>query len=115
MRQSLDIEGVDVGPGPGVAYTRYVLFMIFLVAVFNACDRTIVSVLVDDIKSDLILSDRQMGFLIGFAFALVHFLSAVPFARLADRWSRPRTSPVRNVLYPHAERHSRTAHAPPVK
>lgn len=72
------------------AYGRYVLFMIFLLAVFNTCDRTIVSVMVDDIKTDLSLSDRQMGFIMGLAFAMVHFIATIPFARLADRWSRPK-------------------------
>jgi MFS family permease len=75
---------------PSKAYTRYVLFMIFMVAVFNTCDRTIMSVMVDDIKDDLLLSDRQMGFIMGLAFAIVHFLAGIPLARLADRWSRPR-------------------------
>ena len=75
---------------PSKAYTRYVLFMIFLVAVFNTCDRTIMSIMVDDIKGDLNLTDRQMGFVMGLAFALVHFLAGIPLARLADRWSRPR-------------------------
>lgn len=74
---------------PSKAYTRYVLLMIFLVAVFNTCDRTIMSVMVDDIKGDLSLSDREMGVIMGFAFALVHFLAGIPLARLADRWSRP--------------------------
>ena len=34
-------------------YTNYVLLLIMLVALFNTCDRTIISVLVDDIKADL--------------------------------------------------------------
>ncbi len=72
------------------AYTRYVLVMIFLVAVFNTCDRTIMSVLVEDIRADLALSDRQMGFILGFVFALVHFLAGIPLARIADKWSRPK-------------------------
>lgn len=75
---------------PSVAYTRYVLCMIFLLMVFNACDRTIVSVLAEDIKADFQLTDREMGTLLGIAFALVHFIATIPLARLADRWSRPR-------------------------
>lgn len=77
-------------PMAGPAYTGYVLFMIFMVTVFNSLDRTIVSALVDDIRADLGLNDRQIGFILGFAFVLVHFVATVPFARLADRWSRPR-------------------------
>ena len=51
-------------------YTYYVLLLIMLVAVFNTCDRTIISVLVDDIKVDLNFDDRQMGFLMGMAFSI---------------------------------------------
>lgn len=90
MRQQPVVPVANNGNALSSAYTRYVLFMIFLLSVFNTCDRTIVSVMVDDIKTDLSLSDRQMGFIMGFAFALVHFVATIPFARLADRWSRPR-------------------------
>ena len=83
-------QGSIAQPSTGRAYSRYVVSMLFLVTVFNACDRTIVSVLVEDIGADLQLSDRQLGFILGFAFVLVHFLAGLPFARLADRWSRPK-------------------------
>jgi MFS family permease len=90
MHNPLAVSGEPAAAEPGRAYTGYVLGMIFLVAVFNSCDRTIVSVLVEDVRADLALNDRQMGFLLGFAFVLVHFIATIPFARLADRWSRPR-------------------------
>ena len=70
------------------AYVRYSLGLIFLVAVFNVCDRTIMSVLVPEIRADLELSDRQIGILMGPAFAVVHILAGIPIARLADRRSR---------------------------
>ncbi|WP_187276334.1 spinster family MFS transporter [Parahaliea maris] len=59
-------------------------------SVFNTCDRTILSVMVDEISRDLALDDRQMGFLMGLAFAVTYFLAGIPLARLADRWSRPK-------------------------
>jgi MFS family permease len=77
-------------PVPSRGYTRYVLALIFLVAVFNTCDRTILSVMVDEISRDLSLDDRQMGFLMGAAFAVTYFLAGIPLARLADAWSRPK-------------------------
>ena len=72
------------------AYASYVLALVFLVAVFNVCDRTIVSVLVDDIRADLALDDRQMGLVMGFAFSFTYLLAGIPLARLADRHSRVR-------------------------
>lgn len=70
------------------AYVRYALSLIFLVAVFNVCDRTIMSVLVPEIRADLGLSDRDLGILMGPAFAIVHIVAGLPLARLADRTSR---------------------------
>ena len=40
---------------------RYVLFLLFMVSVFNYIDRTILSVLQIPIKADLGLSDAQLG------------------------------------------------------
>jgi len=70
------------------AYVRYVLALLFLVAAFNVCDRTIVGLLVEEIKRDVGLDDRQVGLLMGAAFTVVHFGAAVPIGRLADRYSR---------------------------
>lgn len=73
---------------PQARTTRYVLFLLFLVAAFNVCDRTIVSVLVDDIRSDLALDDRQMGIVMGLAFSTTYLFAGIPVAFLADRHSR---------------------------
>jgi MFS family permease len=74
--------------GFSAAYVRYALSLIFLVAVFNVCDRTILSVLVPEIRAELGLTDRQLGILMGPAFAVVHVVAGLPIARLADRASR---------------------------
>ena len=74
--------------GLSTSYVRYALTLIFLVAVFNVCDRTIIAVLVPEIRADLGLNDRQLGILMGPAFAVVHILAGLPIARLADRTSR---------------------------
>ena len=65
-------------------YTRYVLGVIFLVAVFNNIDRTVLSILVEPIKKDFGMSDTQMGAAMGLAFTIVYTLTAVPVARWAD-------------------------------
>ncbi|MCH2169148.1 MFS transporter [Myxococcota bacterium] len=69
-------------------YLRYVLGVVFLIAIFNTMDRTVVSVLMQDIKAELALTDFQLGLISGPAFAIVHFLAGIPIARLADRRSR---------------------------
>jgi MFS family permease len=69
-------------------YVNYVIALIFLVSAINVCDRTIVAVLVDDIRAELALDDRQMGVVMGFAFSITYLLASVPIARLADRSRR---------------------------
>ena len=69
-------------------YVHYILFLLFLVSVFNVCDRTIVSVLVDDIRRDLVLDDRQMGMVMGLAFSATYLFAGIPIAYLTDRHSR---------------------------
>ena len=84
---------------PSLGYTRYVLSLILVVAIFNTCDRTIISMLADDIKLELALSERQMGFLLGLAFSLTYFLAGIPLSYLADRWSRPKVVSIAVVIW----------------
>ena len=65
-------------------YSNYVLFVLFLVYVFNFIDRQILSILLDPIKTELGASDTQMGFLTGFAFAVFYTVAGIPIARWAD-------------------------------
>ena len=70
------------------AYANYVLGLLFVVYVFNFIDRQVLSILLDQIKADIGVSDTYMGFLTGFAFALFYTTAGIPIARLADRSSR---------------------------
>lgn len=71
-------------------YSWYVLFTLVVVYIFNFIDRQILSILAVDIKRDLDLTDGQLGFLGGAAFAVFYALFGVPLGRLADRWHRVR-------------------------
>ena len=68
----------------------YGLAMLFLVALFNYIDRSIISILQEPLKADLGLSDTQLGALTGLSFALMYTTMALPIARLADVWNRKR-------------------------
>ena len=72
------------------AYSWYVLFTLVVVYILNFIDRQILSILAVDIKRDLDLTDGQLGFLGGAAFAVFYALFGVPLGRLADRWHRVR-------------------------
>ena len=73
---------------PSVAYRRYVLLILTLVYAFNFVDRQIIGILSPFIKADLGLDDAQLGWLKGFAFALLYTVVGIPIAWLADRYSR---------------------------
>lgn len=71
-------------------YSWYVLAVLVIVYILNFLDRQIVSILAVDIKADLGLTDSDMGFLGGAAFAVFYALFGIPLGRLADNWSRVR-------------------------
>lgn len=67
---------------------RYVVFLLFLAYAFSFVDRQILSTLFEPIKAEFDLSDTQLGFLGGMAFALTYSVLGVPLALLADRRGR---------------------------
>ncbi|MFN3621042.1 spinster family MFS transporter, partial [Sphingorhabdus sp.] len=69
-------------------YSWYVLVVLVVVYILNFIDRQILSILAVDIKADLGLTDADMGFLGGAAFAVFYALFGIPLGRLADNWSR---------------------------
>jgi MFS family permease len=69
-------------------YGWFALALLFVVALFNYVDRTILSIMQVALKKDLGLSDTQLGTLTGLSFALFYTTLALPVARLADRVAR---------------------------
>lgn len=80
-------------------YSWYVLGILVLVYVFNFVDRQILSILANDIKRDLGLSDAYLGFLYGTAFAVFYALFGIPLGRLADSWHRVRLMTIGLALW----------------
>jgi MFS family permease len=79
-------SGTDVELGD--RYSRYVLFVLVLVYVLNFLDRQVITILAEDIKADLGISDAEIGFLYGTAFAVFYAIFGIPLGRLADVWTR---------------------------
>jgi predicted MFS family arabinose efflux permease len=59
-----------------------------LIYIVNFVDRQIFSILIEPIKADIHLSDTQLGFLGGIAFAIFYTFAGIPIARWADRSNR---------------------------
>ena len=70
------------------SYRRYVLFILMVVYIFNFIDRQILVILQESIKLELGLSDKQLGLLSGFTFAVFYVVCGIPIARWADRYNR---------------------------
>lgn len=70
--------------------STYTLGLLLLIYVTNHIDRQIMTILVEPIKADLGVSDTQMGWLIGIAFAVFYTFAGIPIARYADRTNRSR-------------------------
>ena len=69
-------------------YKRYAISLLLVVYTFNFVDRQILALLMEPIKADLQLSDTQLGFLSGIAFAVFYCTLGIPIARWADRGNR---------------------------
>ncbi len=78
----------DVSEEVGGKYAKYVLFVLVIVYIFNFIDRQILSILAEEIKADLGITDAEIGFLYGTAFAVFYAVFGIPLGRLADTWVR---------------------------
>lgn len=78
----------DEHPWPRPARAWYALFVLTIALLFATIDRSILSLLVEPIKSDLGITDTGMSVLIGFAFVFFYAFLGLPIARLADVYSR---------------------------
>jgi predicted MFS family arabinose efflux permease len=83
-----DTAPLSPAPAGSAPYIWYAVLLLTVVNVFNAMDRTALAVLAPAIKTELHLSDSQLGMLTGLAFALLYATCGIPIARWADRGVR---------------------------
>jgi MFS family permease len=73
---------------PHAAYGWYLTIVLAFAYFVSYLDRSVISLLVEPIKSSLLLSDTQVSFLLGFAFSVFYALGGIPLGYLADRANR---------------------------
>jgi MFS family permease len=78
---------------PSRPYAWTVVAILIATAVLSYTDRQVLSLLVDPIRGDLLISDTQISLLLGTAFAVVYGIAGIPLGYLADRTSR------RNLIF----------------
>lgn len=66
----------------------YSLGLLLAIYILNTVDRQVMNILVEPVKKDLVLTDGQIGWLVGLSFALFYTFAGFPIARLADRSNR---------------------------
>ncbi len=70
------------------AYDWLILALLLVCYTLAFMDARLPQILIESIKSDLRLSDTQIGLITGPAFSLTYALAVIPIARLSDRYSR---------------------------
>jgi MFS family permease len=89
---------VSSAPGSKL-YRNYLLAVLLLILAFNYVDRLALGLVLQNIKADLHLSDTQLGFLSGMAFALFYSVMGIPIARWADRGNRVTIITITTLLW----------------
>jgi MFS family permease len=69
-------------------YNKYLLGLLMAILAANYVDRLVLGIVLQDMKRDLALTDTQLGFLSGIAFAIFYAVMGIPLARWADRGNR---------------------------
>jgi predicted MFS family arabinose efflux permease len=79
--------------------SRYTLGLLLTIYVINTIDRQVMNILIEPIRKEFLISDAQMGWLVGGAFALFYTLAGFPIARLADQKNRRNIISVALVIW----------------
>ena len=69
-------------------YAWYMAALLSFAFLLSILDRYLLGVVIDAVKSDLELTDTQLGFLLGPSFVIMFLFASIPFGWLADVSSR---------------------------
>jgi MFS family permease len=88
LKTDAPAASVPLAPKPSLGYAWYVVFVLMICYTLSFVDRQLLSLLVGPIKRDLLISDTEMGLLLGFAFAVFYTFAGLPIGRLVDTYGR---------------------------
>jgi MFS family permease len=71
-------------------YRAYSLGLLTLIYTFSGFDRSVMWIMLEPIKLEFRLTDTELGWLSGFAFAAIYAMVGIPLGVLADRTVRVR-------------------------
>lgn len=84
------VDEPSAGSHKVTPYALFALALLFVVSLLSYIDRSIIMVLQVQIKTDLNLTDAELGVLTGASFAVLYTTLALPLARWSDRTMRSR-------------------------
>jgi MFS family permease len=83
-------ENLQEQPWPPIARGWWAVSVFAAATILSYTDRLVVSLLVDPIRADLSISETEISYVQGIAFALIYGFAGIPLGRLADlvmrRW-----------------------------
>ena len=85
------LAATPAGPRRTSGYAWYVAGMLSLAYLLSVLDRYLLSVVLEDVKSSLALTDTQLGILQGPSFVFMFLIASIPFGWLADTRNRKLT------------------------
>jgi MFS family permease len=86
-REARGPNGSDAA-APTAGHAWITVILLGLLYIVSFIDRLILALMVEPIKSELDVSDVQVGLLIGSSFAVFYTLASIPLARVADSGNR---------------------------
>ena len=78
---------INTEPYPRPAYAWFVVAVLLLAYILSFIDRDVLSLLVGELKREMNLDDKEIGWLLGAPFALFYATCGIFIAWLADRGS----------------------------
>jgi hypothetical protein len=84
----MSCESREATPYATGSYRYYVLGLLTVILLFNYVDRLALGIALESVKAEFSLTDTQLGFLGGIAFAIFYSIMGIPIARWADRGNR---------------------------
>ncbi len=78
---------------------RWALALLTAAMGVNQLDRGLVAILLQSIKTEMVLSDAALGLMTGLGFSVVYALASFPVGRWADRYNRTRIISLGVVFY----------------
>ncbi len=86
--QPITPPGTASLPWPSGKAGWFLVVMLTLAYIFSFLDRYILGLLIEPIKADLDLTDEQIGWVLGWAFAIFYATMGIPLGWLVDRKRR---------------------------